>query len=144
MDKFDEQMKRCDAILSDVAERTQEEALEAFFQHLKAHLQLPCEVTGCEDFRWEEPYVLGGWSQAEYKRLKKTQPSYTDKYELLGLERGWRSEWMMFHEDIVAHVKRKNDGKEFHLGLAELRTTDEKSPNFQLIDDYGVWLVNNR
>ena len=28
------------------------------FEHLKANLQLPCEVTGTEDFRWEEPYVL--------------------------------------------------------------------------------------
>ena len=51
---------------------------------------------------------------------------------------------MMFHEDIVAHVRRKSDGKEFDLGLAELQVTDKKSRNFQLIDDYAVWLVNNR
>jgi len=44
----------------------------------------------------------------------------------------------------VAHVRRKNDGKEFYLGLAELRVTDKKSPNFQFVDDYAVWLVNNR
>jgi hypothetical protein len=80
----------------------------------------------------------------EYKRLKKTQPSYTDKYELLDIKRGWRSEWMMFEEDIVAHVRRKSDGEEFDLGLAELRATDKKSSNFQLVDDYAVWLVNNR
>lgn len=48
------------------------------------------------------------------------------------------------HEDIVAHVKRKSDGEEFDLGLAELRATDKKSHSFQLIDDYAVWLVNNR
>ena len=86
MSKYDEQMQRWAAILGDAAEGTQEEALEAFFKHLKANLQLPCEVTGTEDFRWEERYVLGGWSQTEYKRLKKVQPSYTDKYELLNLE----------------------------------------------------------
>jgi hypothetical protein len=51
---------------------------------------------------------------------------------------------MMFDEDIVAHVKRKNDGKEFDLGLAELRATEKNSHNSQLIDDYAVWLVNNR
>ena len=101
-------------------------------------------MTGTEDFRWEEPYVLGGWNPQEYKRLKKTQPSYTDKYDLLDIEQGWRSEWMMFSEDIVANVRRKSDGKQFDLGLAELRVTDEKSPNFQLLDDYAVWLVNNR
>ena len=144
MSKFDQQMKRWDAILGDAAEGTQEEALEVFFEHLKANLQLPCDVTGSEDFDWEEPYVFGGWSETEYKRLKKTQPSYADEYELLELEQGWRSEWMMFDEDIVAHVKRKSDGKEFALGLAELKATDKKSRNFQLIDDYAVWLVNNR
>jgi hypothetical protein len=144
MDEFDEQMKRCDAILGDAAEGTQEEALEAFFKYLKANLPLPCEVTGTEDFRWEEPYVIGGWSKQEYERLKVTQPSYTDEYELLSIDRGRRSKWMMFHEDIVAHVRRKSDGKDFDLGLAELQVTDEKSPSFQLVDDYAVWLVNSR
>ncbi len=28
--------------------------------------------------------------------------------------------------------------------LAELQVTDTKSPNFRLVDDYAVWLVNNR
>jgi hypothetical protein len=46
--------------------------------------------------------------------------------------------------DIIAIVRRKSDGKDFHLGLVELGVTDKKSPNFQLIDDYAVWLVNNR
>jgi hypothetical protein len=144
MSRYDKYERRWEAILGDAAKGTQEKALNVFFQHLKANLQFPGEVTGIEDFRWEEPYVLGGWSQEEYKRLKKTQPSYTDKYELLDIKRGWRSEWMMFEEDIVAHVRRKSDGEEFDLGLAELRATDKKSSNFQLVDDYAVWLVNNR
>lgn len=144
MSKFDEKMKRCDTILGDAANGTQGDAIEAFFKHLKANLQLPCEVTGTEDFRWEEPYVIGGWDPQEYKRLKKTQPSYRDKYDLLDIERGEWSEWQMFEEDLVARVRRKSDGKEFDLGLAELRVTDKKSPNFQLLDDYAVWLVNNR
>ena len=144
MSKLDEQEKRWEAILGDAAEGTQEEALEMFFKHLKANLQLPCEVTGTEDFRWEERYVIGGWSQEEYERLKKTQPSYRDKYELLGIEQNCWSEWMMFEEDIVAHVRRNGDGNKFDLGLAELRVTSKKSLNFQLIDDYAVWLCNNR
>lgn len=144
MSKFDERMKRWNAILGEAAEGPQEEALDVFFKHLKANLQLPCEVTGIEDFRWEERYVLGGWDPQEYKQLKKTQPSYTDKYELLGITRDEWSEWILFSEDIVAHVRRKSDGKEFYLGLAELRVTNRKSPNFRLLDDYAVWLVNNR
>ncbi|MEI8375166.1 MAG: hypothetical protein WCJ35_20285 [Planctomycetota bacterium] len=144
MSKYDEQMKRWDAILGDDSEGTQEDALKLFFKHLKSNLQLPCEVKGIEDFRWEEPYVHGGWSLTEYERLRKTQPSYTDKYELLKIGREGGAEWMMFEEDIIAHVRRKGDGKVFDLGLAELRATDKKSSNFQLLDDYSVWLVNNR
>jgi hypothetical protein len=144
MSKFDEQMRRWEAILGDAIEGTQEDALNVFFKHLRASLLLPCEVTGTEDFRWEEPYVIGGWSQQEYKRLKKTQPSYTDKYELLNIGQDEWSEWQMFSEDMVAHVRRKSDGKKFLLGLAELQVTDKKSPNFQLVDDYAVWLVNSR
>ena len=58
--------------------------------------------------------------------------------------RGWRSEWMLFDEDIVAHVCGIGDGNEFDLGLSELRVTNTKSPNFRLLDDDVVWLVNNR
>ncbi len=47
-------------------------------------------------------------------------------------------------EDLAGHVRRKTDGKEFHLGLAEIKAVDKKSPNNQLLDDYAVWLVNNR
>ena len=144
MSKYDEQMKRWEAILGDMDEESFEEALDVFFRCWKKNLHLPCEVTGIEDFRWEEPYVIGGWSEEEYERLKKTQPSYTDKYDLLDIEQGWRSEWMMFDEDIVAVVRRKHDGEEFDLGLAELRVTDKKSANFQILDDYVVWFVNNR
>jgi hypothetical protein len=144
MSRFDKQMQRIEAILGDAEEGTFDDALARLFKHLKVNLQLPCEVTGTEDFRWEEPYVIGGWSQKEYERLKKTQPSYTDKYDLLDIEHGEWSEWMLFSEDIAAHVRRKSDGKELDLGLSELRATDKKSSNFQLVDDYAVWLVNNR
>ena len=144
MSQYDEYERRVEAILGDANEGTQKKALKVFFKHLKANLQFPCEVTGTEDFQWEERYVVGGWSQDEYKLLKKTQPSYTDKYELLDIERSWQSKWMMFEEDIIAMVRRKSDCKEFRLGLAEIRATDKKSSNFQLIHDYSVWLVNSR
>jgi len=136
---------RIETILGDDEDLNFDEAAAAFFKHLKANLQLPCEVTGIEDFRWEEPYVLGGWDQDEYEQLKKTQPSYEDHYELLEIRpEGW-SEWMMFYEeDIAAHVRRMSDGKEFILGLAELEATDKKSPDYQLINDYAVWLINSR
>ena len=49
MSKYDDQDERWDAILGDSAKGTQEEAIEAFFKHLKANLPLPCEVTRVED-----------------------------------------------------------------------------------------------
>ena len=52
---------------------------------------------------------------------------------------------MMFRcDDIAACVRRNSDGKEFVLGLAELKATDRKSRNYQLLDDYAVWFANNR
>jgi hypothetical protein len=143
-DDFDEQFARVQAILGD-AEMDFDQAVNVLLAHLQANLRLPCEVTGIEDFRWEEPYVLGGWSRAEYKRLKKTQPSYTDRFELLSLDRDEISEWMMFGgQDIGARVRRLSDGKEFVLGLAELEPTDKRSPNYRHIRDYAVWFVNSR
>ena len=143
MDK-NAQNLRIETILGD-DDLNVDEAVAVIFKHLKANLQLPCVVTGIENFRWEEPYVMGIWNLDEYERLKKTQPSYEDYYKLLEIRpEGW-SEWMMFHgEDIAARVRRMSEGKKFILGLAELEATDKKSPNYQLIDDYAVWFVNSR
>ena len=140
---WDAAFARVEAILGD-RELDCGEVLDVLFAHLQANLHLPSEVTGVEDFRWEEPYVFGGWSPQEYKRLKQTQPSYEDRYELLGIDREACSEWMMFDEDIAAHVRRISDGKEFILGLAELKATQKDLPDHQLLDDYAVWFVNNR
>jgi hypothetical protein len=140
-----EQFRRIDAILGDSGERDLGAAVQVYFQYLKKSLVLPCEVTGSEDFRWEEYYVIGPGRKAEHDRLRKQQPSYMDHYELLGIELGEVSEWMLFSgDDIAAHVRRLSDNKEFVLGLAELEAVDHASPNFQLLNDYAVFLVNNR
>ena len=60
------------------------------------------------------------------------------------LERERFSQWMLFDEDLAAHVSRQSDGQEFILGLAELEVVDKKSRNYQLLDDYVVFFVNNR
>ncbi len=143
--KINAQDKRIIAVIGEYGDLEFDEARSLFYQHLKTNLILPCEVKGLEDFRWEEIYVFGPGDQEEYKRLKKTQPSYTDKYELLGIDRDLQSGWMLFGEnDIAARVKRISDSKEFLLGLSELIAIDKKSENYQLLDDFSVWLVNNR
>ncbi len=142
---MDAQWKRIEAIVGSGETGTFEDQLGAFYEHMLRSLELPCEVTGIEDFRWEERYVLGGASRAEYERLRKIRPSYQDHFELLEIEKGVFSEWMLFHgDDIGAHVRRKTDGKEFWLGLAELKTVGRKSPNAQLLHDFAVFFVNSR
>jgi len=118
---MDAQDKRITAILGKIEDSTFDETIDIFFEYLKTNLLLPCEVTGIEDFRWEEIYLFGG------------------------IDREGTPEWMMFWEDdIGAHVRRISDGKKFLLGLSELKATDKISGNYQLLDDYSVWFVNNR
>jgi hypothetical protein len=142
---MDAQWERVKAIIGDSETSTLRDGIDAFYNHLLQALELPCEVTGVEDFRWEEPYVIGGIDPTGYQRLKKTQPSYRDRYELLAIDKDVSSEWMLFwDEDIGAHAKRKSDGKEFWLGLSELKAVEKNSRNAQLIDDFAVYLVNSR
>lgn len=141
----DAQDKRITSILEGNEDLEFDEAVKVFYEYLKSHLSLPCKVTGVEDFRWEEIYVIGPGDEEEYEHLKKTQPSYTDQFELLGINCEAKSGWMLFWgEDIGADVRRISDGKKFVLGLSELKATNKKSKNYQLLDDYSVWFVNNR
>ena len=145
MTEFDAQQARIDAIFGNDQELSFEAAIERFYQHLLRSLKLPCDVTGIEDFRWEEYYVLGPGDEAEYEKLCKTQPSYQDTFELLSIEKEVFGEWMMFDgEDLATFVRRKSDGKQFYLGLAEIEAVEKGSKNYQLLDDYSVWFVNNR
>ncbi len=50
----------------------------------------------------------------------------------------------MIPDEVKANVRRKSDGKRFVLGLSELKVTNKDSQNYQLLDDYAVWLVNYR
>lgn len=119
-------------------------AIHRWFRHLSSGLTLPCEVTGIEDFQWEEFYVLGPGDKAEYKRFQRNRPSYRDVFELTSISTDSDSEWCMFPDDLKANVRRKTDGKHFILGLSELKATVRGSQNYQMLHDYSVWLVNYR
>src|ERR1051326_7769818 len=73
---FEASFRRIDEIVGDEADAGK--ASELWLNHLCKHLELPCEVSGVEDFRWEEPYVLGVADRTEYRRLCRRQPSYRD------------------------------------------------------------------
>ena len=134
---------RMDAIIGNL-EASIEETQATLLGYLNANLALPCEVTGSENFAWEEGYVVGGRVPKEYRRLKQVQPSYTDTYQLLEISLSSASEWMLFDDDLVAHVRRVSDGKEFLLGLSELEATDAASKNYELLQDYAAWFVNSQ
>jgi len=49
------------------------ETLEYYKRYLERELKFPIEVTGWEDFSWEEFYLLGPGDKREYEALKRTR-----------------------------------------------------------------------
>ncbi|MEJ7739602.1 MAG: calcium-binding protein [Chitinophagaceae bacterium] len=136
---FDEQERRIATILSTDDLSVTEEKQKAYFDYLQRSIQKRIILTGMEDFPWEEKYLLGGWSKKEYEELKKTNPSYTDKFEFIQLL-----------EDIDeiyglhAKVKRVTDKKQFVLPLWDLKCIDKNSKSYESISDYSFWMTNYR
>ena len=140
MGKYEKQEERIIAILGAKKLNVTKKTLNTYLESLKNHVESPCQITGIEDFGWEEPYVFGFGSKKEYEVLKKTQPSYKDKFNLIKFVDEIDDEY----DGIFVHVQRISDKKKFILPLADLKSTDRKSKNYQLLDDYSVWFVNNR
>jgi hypothetical protein len=136
---FDELEKRITEILNSEDVSVTDENLDRYFNFLKNHLKVPCILTGMEDFDWEEPYILGGWSKMEYERLKKTNPSYTDEFEFIKLDEEY-DDW----KGIYASVERISDKKIFNIPLWDLEVVDKKDSNFQIVSDYSSWMTNYR
>lgn len=127
--------KRIHAILGDENARTMQNA-KRYRQYLLSCLSFPILATGTEDFPWEEPYVFFGWDKKEYEELKRTNPSYTDTFEIKSLAPPDG------HADVVAQVRRVSDGKQFEIGLSWLCCQDEHDDAHTLLKDYGVWHTN--
>jgi len=140
MGEYEKQEKRIIVILGTKKLDVTRKTLSTYLKYLKNHLEIPCQLTGIEDFEWEEAYVFGFGSKREYQELKKTQPSYTDKFNLIDFIDDIDDEY----DGIFVNVQRLSDKKQFILPLADLKSTDKKSKNYQLLDDYSVWFVNNR
>jgi len=71
------------------------------------------------------------------------RPSYRERFERLAIAIRVDSQWLMHpHKDLAAHVRRISDGKEFRLGLSEIKAVAKGSPNHLLLDDYAIWFVN--
>jgi len=134
MDKFEKQEKRITAILGTKKLDVTRKTLSTYLKYLKNHVEIPCQLTGIEDFEWEEAYIFGFGSKREYQELKKTQPPYTDKFNLIDFIDDIDDEY----DGIFVNVQCLSDEKQFVLPLADLKSTDKKSKNYQLLDDYSV------
>lgn len=108
-----------------------------YLDYIKQNIQLPCCVTGVEEFEWEEEYTMGSGSKKEYAKLKKTQPSHTDTFTIHRLDD------LFIEEDrIFVEVIRIRDRQKFILPLADFESVDVISQNQQLLDDYSLWFIN--
>jgi hypothetical protein len=137
MNDTEAQTARYEQILGEDEIEVSDKSLELYRTYIQEHIVKPCELTGIEDFRWEEYYILGPGDKKKYEELKKTQPSYTDLFSFMHFD-----EIIDDSEGLMVSVKRISDKKQFVLPLADLKVKDKKSPNYQLIDDYAVWYVN--
>ncbi len=127
--------ERIHLILGDENERNYENSCR-YLDYLKVNIKFPLQVTGIEDFPWEEPYVFGVFDKQEYEILKEDNPSYTDIFELLDL--GFPRDF----SDITASIRRLSDQKIFEIGLSWLKVTDENDRMYNFLDDYAVWHTN--
>ena len=108
-----------------------------YLDYIKRNIQLPCFVTGVEEFEWEEEYTMGSGSKKEYVKLKKTQPSHTDRFTIHRLDD------LFIEEDrIFVEVTRISDRQKFTLPLADVESGDITSHNQQLLDEYYLWFCN--
>lgn len=140
MPDYDEQDRRIAMILvEDEVAEVNNKTLRIYLDYLMKNITLPCRVTGIEDFSWEKRFVFGYGSKTEYEKLKKTQPSYADTYELLSFDDEVNEGY-----GILVNLKRVSDKMKFSLPLADLKATDNKSDNYKFLDDFSVWFVNYR
>ena len=137
MTDHDAQEHRIEKILGEDNLNVSDESLMMYRSYLQNNIIIPCELTGSENFKWEDFYIIGPGDKKKYEELKKTRPSYTDVYKFMSFD-----DQIEDMPGVMVKVKRISDRKQFVLALADLEVTDKKSPNFQLIHDYSAWYVN--
>lgn len=113
------------------------ETIGIYKEYLVHQLSYPLELTGIEDFNWEEFYVFGPGNPKEYEKLKKTNPSFTDSFNLIKIDELYDE-----YYGLIAIVKRNSDNKKFKIPLADLKATNKRLKNYKLLDDYSVWFIN--
>jgi len=134
VEEFEEKIKK---ILGNSPLDVTSKTLNRYLKYLKEKIEMPCYLTGAEEFIWEEEYLYGDGNAKDYEKLKKTNPSYTDIFSLEQFQGGVDE-----MDGIIVDVKRVSDHRQFALPLAELEVSDEDSANYTLVEDYLTWFVN--
>lgn len=129
---------RIEHILGEDNLKVSYQSLTVYRTHIQNSIEFPCDVTGREDFPWEEIYIYGSGDKNEYAELKKSQPSYTDIYTFMSFDNQIDDK-----NGLMVKVKRLSDSKPFVLPLADLKVTGTTSSNHELVHDYAVWFVNH-
>ncbi|MBF0344065.1 MAG: hypothetical protein HQL06_07525 [Nitrospirae bacterium] len=136
---MDEQYKRIQEILNNEDITVNKDNLVTYLDYIEENIALPCQLTGREPFQWEIAYLDGTGKKKDYDKLRKTRPSHTDTFKLIHIDGEVERD-----EGVFVKVERVSDSKKFSLPLFYLKITDDKSTNYQLIDDYSTWFVKNK
>ena len=140
IENVDDQDERIASIFGmDEVPVVSDETLRIFIQYIKDNMDTNCEITGIEDFEWEEYYIIGPGSKKEHKRLRKSRPSFMDTYKIIGFNDEPDEDY-----GILVNLRRISDRKKFTLPLADLEETDKNHPSYQILHDFSVWFVNWR
>ncbi len=137
MAQFDAHEKRIYSIIADKSLSISITTLQKYLDYLKKNITKPCILVGIEDFDWEEPYITGSMKRDKYEELHKINPSYTDEMELIDFEEVDDED-----DDIYVKVQRISDEQIFSMALSELEPKDKKSKNYEILDDFAIWIVN--
>jgi len=137
MNENESQEIRIEEILGEGNLKVSVDSLQIFRDYIQKNISFPCDLTGREDFLWEEFYVFGPGDKNEYAELKKTQPSFTDTYTFMSFD-----DQKEDRDGLMVKVKRLSDHSQFVLPLADLKVIENSTPNHQLVHDYAVWFIN--
>ena len=122
---------------------TANETTNEVFIFLQENFDFPFEITGIEDFNWEEYYIFGSGDPEIYNELKKNQPSYKDIFNAIRVKNNIYSEWVIESKDFLVEAQRNSDGKIFYLGLSEIKLVNQNTKNQHLLNNYMDWFFEN-
>jgi hypothetical protein len=111
----EEEDSRIQAILDNAEDESEEAAYEAWQEYLQDVLEFPFEA---EVFEWQEEGELQEGDTVKVVSLDECDES----------------------DGVLVSIRHRRKAYEFP--LCDLEVLDESSPNYQPVNDYGVWFAN--